>query len=581
MIRERWVDLSGVWRFAFDDYSVGLDEHWELSEDVFRESIVVPFPPESKASGIGQTGRHNVFWYRREISSEEIRRSGFRDRDRLLIHFGAVDYSCSVWLNGIVVGIHEGGHTPFACEVQLSLLDGPQILVVRAEDRVDDVEQPRGKQDWLEAPHSVWYNRTSGIWQPVWLEAVPATYLQQVHWSPDIDARAVLFEGRSNEPVSEGARCRVRIRLGNRALADIDFAVTGQSFRQVISLAALDNGQGFEDMLWSPETPVLIDSEVELATSASDVVASYFGLRTVTVEDGEFLLNGRPYFLRAVLSQGYWPESHLAAPSPESLRAEVELIRGLGFNCARVHQKIEDPRFIYWADRLGLALWGEAPAAYSFSVTSMRRTTDEWMAALDRDRSHPSILLWVPLNESWGVQQIRHDGAQSSFARSLLHLTHAIDPTRPVISNDGWEHVDSDAISVHDYESDPQILRERYGPSSKKLAYDSIGPSGRRTVLTGVVPSLLPFFISEFGGISFPVDESKSDQWGYSEASDATDFETRLTSILEALRESTWVSGICYTQLTDTMQETNGLATANRTPKLAEEHIRHIVLGSG
>jgi hypothetical protein len=312
---------------------------------------------------------------------------------------------------------------------------------------------------------------------------------------------------------------------------------------------------------------------------AGDEVASYLGLRSAAVAEGRFLLNDRPCYLRSVLSQGFWPQSHLAAPTPQALEDEVRLILELGFNAARVHQKVEDPRFLYWADRLGLMLWGEAPAAYEFSPTAIARTTREWLEVLDRDRSHPSIVTWVPHNESWGIQHIAHDERQAAFARGLYELTKAIDGSRPVISNDGWEHVGSDILSVHDYDADPVVLRQRYGPGARDRLATGIGPAGRRMSVRDPFPPSAPLMLTEFGGIKF-APSATAGSWGYTAAGSPEQFEEQLRAIYTALRASPELAGTCYTQLTDTMQEANGLVTADRVPKLEIAVIRSIVSGA-
>jgi hypothetical protein len=299
------------------------------------------------------------------------------------------------------------------------------------------------------------------------------------------------------------------------------------------------------------------------------------------VERGRFLLNDRPVYLRSVLEQGYWEESHLAAPSADALRAEVQLIRDLGFNAVRIHQKFEDPRFLYWTDRLGVLVWAEAPGAYESSPTAITRTVREWLEVLDRDRSHPSIVTWVPLNESWGVQHIASTPALQSYARGITELTRAVDPTRPVISNDGWEHVDSDLLTVHDYEWRPEVVRERYGTADAfERELDGVGPAGRRIRLSGPTDGV-PVVLSEFGGIRWSPSGSGDADWGYSTATSADDFRERLSGLLAAVHASPVLAGFCYTQLTDTLQEANGLLTADRRPKLPIEQLRAIITGEG
>jgi beta-galactosidase/beta-glucuronidase len=570
LVREQWADLSGEWRFA---YGESLPRTWD-------RTIVVPFPPESPLSGIGDTGFHDTVWYQRNLPWAVISAAGFdaTSRPRLVLRFGAVDYRCTVWLNGIRLGDHEGGHTPFGFDLQDHLLPNQdQIITVRADDNHADVGQPRGKQDWQRDAHVIWYDRTTGIWQPVWLEATPAVAVESLHWTPDLPSGTVRAEIALNRSPSPDTSCEISLRHDS-VLGAISFPIGEQRATAVVTLPAQANGQAYEEMLWSPERPTLIDATVRVG---DDEVASYLGLRSAAVADGHFLLNDRPRYLRSVLSQGFWPQSHLAAPNPQALEDEVRLILDLGFNAARVHQKVEDPRFLYWADRHGLLLWGEVPAAYEFSPTAIGRTTREWLEVLERDRSHPSIVTWVPHNESWGIQHIAHDPRQAAFVRGLADLTRAVDGTRPVISNDGWEHAGSDILSVHDYEADPAVLRKRYSSDSGLRSSDSglrsgIGPAGRRMTAGDESDPSAPLMLTEFGGIKYAPG---SPSWGYSVAESAAEFEAQLRAIYEALQASPSLAGTCYTQLTDTMQEANGLLTADRKPKLDIAAIRSIVLG--
>lgn len=318
-------------------------------------------------------------------------------------------------------------------------------------------------------------------------------------------------------------------------------------------------------------------------------MASYFGLRSVRCQDGALLLNDRPLVLRSVLSQGYWPQTHLAAPSGDALRREAELVLELGFNAARLHQKVEDDRFLYWADRFGLIVWGEAAAAYTFSPVAIQRTMTEWTEAVLRDRSHPSLVTWVPLNESWGVQHISARPEQRDFAESMYHLTKSLDPTRPVISNDGWELGTSDLWTVHDYEADGEVLRARYDVEDARLRQyiSGLGPAGRQIRLPGTTDAGEPVMITEFGGVKWSLDVEPADAWGYSEASDAADFAERIGVILTAVQSATrghggradGLAGWCWTQLTDTLQERNGLLTEQREPKLPLAQLRALITG--
>jgi beta-galactosidase/beta-glucuronidase len=540
--------------------------------------IVVPFPPESAASGIGDPAYHPVVWYSREV--EVPRRA---NGARVLLHFGAVDFRAQVWLGGRYLGGHEGGNTPFSFDVTQAMTRGgdPLTLVVRAEDDPRDVGQPRGKQDWRQEPHGIWYHRTTGIWQPVWLEVVPPLHVQDLSWRPDAEHGSVTVGVELNQRPQRPVTVRVRLRFGELMLAEVAFTQSEPRGSARITVPRQSNGQEREWLLWSPEHPRLIDAEVEIVSESgpADLVQSYFGLRSVGWAGGHFLLNDRPYYVRAVLEQAYWPDSHLAAPNPGAFESEVRLIKDLGFNTARLHEAVADPRFLYWADRLGLLIWGENASAYEFSTTAVERTTREWTAVVRRDLSHPCIAVWVPLNESWGVQQIAHDPAQLDYARALYHLTKALDPSRPVVSNDGWEHAESDIWTIHDYGITRAELAANYSDDATVARLlNGIGPLGRRMRLIPTPTDGKPVMVSEFGGISYNT-ATAGESWGYATVDAADDFEALLRELFEGIQSSPVLAGFCYTQLTDTLQEANGLTDAGRRPKLPVEVIRSIVAG--
>ncbi|HZA30237.1 MAG TPA: glycoside hydrolase family 2 TIM barrel-domain containing protein [Propionibacteriaceae bacterium] len=572
-LRRPWIDLSGTWGFAYDDDDVGGQERWVKSTEAFDRSIEVPFPPESKLSGIGDGGFHPVIWYRRTFAFQPA------PGNRLLLHFGAVDYRASVWVNGGLVVEHEGGHTPFSADITDVLKpEGEQTVVVRAEDLPSDLGQPRGKQDWRPEPHSIWYGRTSGIWQPVWLEEVPAARIDAVHWTPVPETAAIQVMVRTAQ-MRPGLRLRIRLSLRGDVLADDDYAVTQEEMRRTITLSKPWLTVQPREVLWTPEHPHLIDAALELydGTGLVDAVASYTAMRSVRVSAGRFQLNGRPYFLRLVLEQGYWPESHLATPSQEALQHEVKLIKSFGFNGVRMHQKISDPRFLYWCDRLGLLVWGEMPAAYEFSSRTTGRLTREWLEVLERDRSHPCVIAWVPFNESWGVPNLPTSAAQRSLVRAMYFLTKSIDPSRPVVGNDGWEQVVADITTVHDYTARGSTLQNRYGtPEAVDETLTRVQPSYRSVLLPGTSVGEQPVMITEFGGITLS-SAIRGQVWaGYGAEPDVESFVNRYAALVDALLDSPSITGFCYTQLTDTVQEQNGLVTEEREPKVAPERIRAI-----
>ncbi len=575
LVRSDWTDLCGKWGFAHDDDDVGLADGWHDSDKPFDRTITVPFPPESKLSGIKDTGFHPVVWYRLEVSTPRP-----PDGERLLLHFGAVDYQAMVWVDGELVGTHEGGHTPFSCDITHALGSGDRhSIVVRAEDQPKDATQPRGKQDWKAKPHAIWYHRTTGIWQPVWLERVPQTYVQDLQWTPDVVSGRVHMEVRLNRVPRKPLTLAVRLQLDDDVLAEQRVRVHGDHATADLQIAALAHGQDEMRLLWSPEQPTLVDADVSLADGDTtvDAVESYLGLRSAGTGDGRFLLNGQPYYVRSVLEQGYWPQSHLAAPSADALRREVELVKELGFNAVRIHQKVEDPRFLYWCDRLGLLVWGEMANAYEFGAHAVDRLVREWLDVVRRDRSHPCVVTWLPMNESWGIRHVVDDPAQRSYSDTLYHLTKALDPSRPALSNDGWEHSSSDIIGVHDYAPRGQLLRQRYGDAVSLAHTLRHGRPARRAVLLpGFDPGDRPVMLTEFGGVRFSTSRL-SRGWGYSQVSSGKEYAERLTELFDAVLASSELAGFCYTQLTDTEQEQNGLLTADRKPKIPTKQIRAIV----
>jgi beta-galactosidase/beta-glucuronidase len=575
LARPGWIDLCGTWGFAYDDDDIGIDNNWFENGGVFDRSITVPFPPESQASGIDDRSPHPVVWYRRVFQVPPEAR-----QERLLLHFGAVDYRAQVWVNGQLVAQHEGGHTPFNADITTALrVDSEdQVIVVRAEDQPADLTQPRGKQYWEERLRRIWYHRTTGIWQPVWLEPIAHTYITELRWTPDVDRGRLGLQVKLNRQPKRPLKLRVQLSLRGVSLVDDIYTVERSTVSRDLALEPADVTMSRERLLWSPSYPNLIDAVLTLQDGEHivDQVQSYAGLRSVGFSNGRFLLNGRPYYLRLVLEQGYWPETHLAAPSAEALQREAELIKALGFNGVRIHQKVEDPRFLYWCDRLGLLVWGEMANAYVFSPDAVERFTREWLEVLRRDYSHPCIVTWVPFNESWGVPSLERMPAQQDYVRALYHLTKTLDPTRPVIGNDGWEHFSSDVWGIHDYAIDGETIKERYGtPEAVERTLYEIQPHYRTIVLPETHRMGEPIMLTECGGISYA--PAAGQQWfGYGTVNSRDAFLTKYEDLIGAILDCPTIAGFCYTQLTDTEQETNGLLNADRTPKLDLEVVRAI-----
>lgn len=566
LVREEWMSLNGEWEFAYDD-ALRFCGPEEVLDWPCR--IVVPFAPESSASGLGDQDFHPCVWYR--LSFEMPPRG-----ERSLLHFGAVDYQATVWINGLLVARHEGGHTPFTADITDALLaEGPQVLVVRAEDDPADLHKPRGKQDWQRDPHSIWYPRTSGIWQTVWMEQVNATYIKQLRWTPIFDGFEIGCEVLAAGEQKSGLSVEVRLTLGDKVLADDIYMLVGQEANRKIALSDPGIDDSRNELLWSPERPMLIDAVLTLRDGSRvlDTIRSYTALRSVSINRDRFMLNGRPYQLRLVLDQGYWTESLMTAPNDEALRRDVELVKAMGFNGVRKHQKIEDPRYLYWADKLGLLVWEEMPSAYAFSPRAITRLVREWTEAIERDYSHPCIICWVPFNESWGVPNLTAMQAHRNAVEALYHMTHVLDATRPVIGNDGWEASATDILGIHDYDGDPQRLRARYESQESQTLFDRRRPGGRILTLDGFPHRGQPIVLTEFGGVAYDPDAPAHHTWGYSRTNTAEAFHELYRALLSVVNETAMFSGFCYTQFADTFQETNGLLKADRTPKLPLETI--------
>ncbi len=560
--RSHWQSLDGPWQFAF-----GNPQRWPTPQDVqFDRMIEVPYPPESEASGIHDPTFHHTLWYRRQVPPSLIEAAG--PHDQLYLHFGAVDYQATVWVNGQQVAEHEGGHTPFSAHLAGVHVPGEALeIVVRAIDDPHDLAKPRGKQDWELEPHDIWYPRTSGIWQTVWLESRPSTHLQQVVWTPNVERWHVALQARIHGDLPAGLRLRVQLRADGTVLADDDHLVTHPDLSRVIALQDAGIDIARRQLMWTPEHPQLLEATLELHLDGQviDQVHSYTALRSVTVDAQHFLLNGRPYPLKMVLDQGYWPQSLMTA-TDDQLRRDVELTRLLGFNGARKHQKIENPRYLYWCDVIGLLVWEELPSAYVFTSEASRRLLREWTETIERDRSHPCIVAWVPINESWGVPDLPLEPAQRDLVRALYYLTKSLDPTRPVIGNDGWESVVTDVLAIHDYTPEPQRLLERYGShEALQHSLQFIRPHQRRITLDPAPHAPQPAMLTEFGGIAFTTADDPG--WGYHRALTPEDLQVTYTALLNAVHECGGLSGFCYTQLTDTFQEKNGLLFEDRTPK--------------
>jgi beta-galactosidase/beta-glucuronidase len=563
-VRKDWICLDGPWDFAVDH-----DARWGNPEQVrWNAKIIVPYAPETEASGIGDTGYYRTVWYRRTFAAPELRHG-----ERLLLHFGAVDTAATVWVNGHGATAHIGGYTPFKVDItDLLAADREQVIVVQADDDPADLTKPRGKQDWQLEPHSIWYPRTTGIWQTVWMECVPATWLEHIRWTPSLPNWEIQLDARLEGLRRNDLRLRTRLECEGQTISDDTFSVASSEVNRGITFSDPGIDDYRNELLWRPSRPTLIDAYLELQDASGNVIdsiKSYTALRSVGTQGDRFVLNGRPFPLRMILDQGYWLGSGLTPPDDEAVRRDVELAKAMGFNGVRRHQKISSPRYLYWADRLGLLVWEEMPSAYRFTKRSIKQVCREWAEAVERDLSHPCIISWVPLNESWGVPDLPDSPTQRHYVQALYHLTKTLDPTRPVIGNDGWESVATDIIGIHDYDEQPERLVSRYGTEERSILQiaERERPGGRMLVVDASTHQVSkPIMLTEFGGIAYAKTDD-GETWGYSRARSPEDLAERYASLMSAMRSLPIFSGFCYTQFADTYQEANGLLYFDRTPK--------------
>lgn len=568
--RSIWINLNGDWEFAFDDANQGIELGWFDGRQLPLK-IVVPFAYQTELSGISDKSIHEQVWYARTFDLPEQ----FCQRD-LLLNFGAVDYACTVWVNGHEVGHNRGGHVPFQFDIAPYVRPGANRLSVRVEDR-QDPGQPRGKQSQTGLPREIDYYCTTGIWQTVWLEPVPTIRIEEIrmitHPKRNLLELMVFLHAPSSawriqvEVFEEGASV---------ALAEDKTAVATGRIAVTIPYAKL----------WSPESPHLYDLQIRLydGDQLLDEVGSYFGLRGIELREGKFLLNGTSHYLRMVLDQGYWPDGYLTAPSDKAFQTDIGWIKLLGFNGVRKHQKIEDPRWLYWCDRLGLLVWEEMPNARDWSPEAEDALSAEWQVAVLRDYNHPCIVAWVPVNESMGFPGLsQHHAGQYAFIERMVRVTRRIDSSRPVIDNDGWEHTDiTDICAIHDYTSTASQLGDRY----------------KQTVETGELPATVwigdkplfargsryrgqPIVLSEVGGfLARPRDLAADERDVLYQFYDS--FETpeellqKYRDLMRGISSLKFLAGFCYTQLTDIEQEVNGLLTFDRRPKVSAEEISSI-----
>ena len=545
--RRQWTNLNGEWEFEIDTSKSG--EGRKLFEaEHLSGRITVPFCPESRLSGVGNTDFLECVWYRRDIEIPEE----YEDRC-VILHFGAVDHIATVYVNGICVGSHTGGYVGFSFDITSYLKEGKNSLCVQAVDETRNPLYGHGKQSREYASAGCYYTRVTGIWQTVWLEYVPKARIQSVRLFPNVEDSSVSFQ----TDLQGSAELRIDVCYQGKCVGQYYSNSNGGILSGSIALSELH--------LWEVGNGRLYDL---ILTYGEDRVYSYFGMRSLLLDGMKFRLNGKAVFQRLVLDQGFYPDGIYTASSDEALENDIKISMAAGFNGARLHQKVFEPRFLYHCDRLGYMVWGEYGnwgMDYS-NLDALPRMLQEWMEVLERDINHPSIVIWCPFNETWGFQGRKQDDLLLS---TVYHATKHIDPTRPCIDASGGVHVVTDIFDVHDYTQDPAAYADMWTDADVRIGFDKMKKyhsektiSRRGSYLSG------PFLISEYGGIRWDVSPTNQHSWGYGNTPKTVEeFIERYRGLTDILLDNEGMLGFCYTQLYDVEQEVNGLYTYDRVPK--------------
>lgn len=543
LVRKDWLSLNGEWEFEPDYGRSGL-ARGVLDKQKLDGAINVPFCPESKLSGVGNTDFFNAVWYKKHVALEKTDK-------RILLHFEACYYYTQVFVNGVKAGEHSGGYTPFSFDITELVKNGDNVIAVYAEGDPRDGRQPSGKQSVRYASRGCHYTRSTGIWQTVWLEFVPETYLKSIKLDTDIDNGLV----NAFVTLSGAGYVTLTARLGGKTVGECGIKASGAAFAQ-LKLSEL--------RLWSVDDPALYDLTVTVDDGKStDMVDTYFGMRKIEADGKGVKLNGKYLFMRTVLDQGYYEDGIYTAPKAEDMLNDIKLAKALGFNGARLHEKVFERRFLYYADREGYLCWGEYPN-WGFDHTAEWATDvflGEWLEAVARDYNHPCVIGWCPLNETW-VRELGKE-QNAAFIRTLYDQTKLFDPFRPMIDTSGSTHVKTDIFDHHNYDQEPEVFDAKFGDFGDGYGH---GYNGQQN------ENALPYFMSEYGGTA--ISGKMDGGWGYGDsAADEDELVERYCAFAKTLLGNPKICGLCYTQLYDVEQEQNGIYTYSRKPKLSKKAI--------
>ncbi|MBE6727327.1 MAG: glycoside hydrolase family 2 [Ruminococcaceae bacterium] len=572
--RKDFFSLDGEWEFAFDKENKGLSEGWFIDKEL-PLNIRVPFVYQSKLSGVDSDEFCEVVWYKRSF---EFGANFFNKRT--ILHFAAVDYECDVWVNGKHATHHIGGYSSFKVDITELLHSGENEISLRVVDRDFAKENIRGKQLWGKGEFGCWYKRYTGIWQSVWLEAVSRVHIDKFILRGDVDTNTVSLKAELKNFLPDEVFCAdIEITVNDISVAHACFDVYDGYIDEKINVDYRNSPfRGSE--WWSPEHPNLYQMLITLKSNDEimDELQTYFGMRKIEASNGRVLLNNFPFYHRSVLNQGYYPDGYITPEDDERIISDIKLIKSMGYNAMRIHQKIESPRFLYWCDRIGIAVWEEIPSMYHYRELQAHNIMSEMTSIVERDINHPAITAWVLFNESWGVQQIRFDSQQQNLTKGAYFTVKSMDPTRFVISNDGWQQTETDLVTIHDYSAYGDEIFDRYNNTAGyEIGENPVAGQRRFAFAEGHSYSGQPVMLTEFGGISYAADGG----WGYNDkVKTEEEFIERFKSLTHAIRKIPYMTGYCFTQFTDVENEQNGLVTINREPKADLQKIRKINLGA-
>ncbi len=558
-VRAEWLNLNGEWEFEIDSAKNGIHKKF-FEREHLNGKITVPFCPESVLSGVGNTDFMNCVWYRRDVTLPTGWETG-----RVLLHFGAVDQIAHVYVNGKLVGKHVGGYVSFTLDVTSALREGVNSIAVCAEDDTRETVLGRGKQSERFGSYGCFYTRSTGIWQTVWMEHVPTSYVKSFKLTPDIYNQSLSITAKT-----EGAgTLRAEAFFHGKSVGSVTLNAPMSGI--VSATLALD-----ELHLWEVGNGRLYDL---VLTFGEDTVRSYFGMRHVAFDGYRFLLNGKSVYQRLVLDQGYYPDGIYTAPTEEALIRDIQISLDAGFNGARLHQKVFEPLFLYHCDRLGYMVWGEFGSwgiSQTDPVTSIP-FADEWEEIIERDYNHPSIVGWCPLNETWIPTNAEF---YAQFTSRAYRMTRTLDPTRPCIDTSGGIHIQTDIFDIHDYMQDHEEFKRVYEnltPEAAMELHRKRSPVQYKHADCKYIPGQ-PFFVSEYGGIKWDINSGEANAWGYGNApTTEEEFLTRYKGLTDVLLDNPYMFGFCYTQLYDVEQEVNGLYTYDRRAKFNDMSFFHRV----